>query len=106
MISMPGQRRSVRMIAVVALVVIFANPVAAQEAPKPSGAREQLAQQVEEQLATNEALKARIAKLEAALQGDVCADQAGAEALLKEVGPAPAADAAPSPAAAAGASVP
>ena len=94
------------MIAVAALIVIFANPVAAQEAPRPSRSREQLAQKVEEQLATNEALKARIAKLEAALQGDVCADQAGAEALLKEVGPAPAADAAPSSAAAAGVSVP
>jgi hypothetical protein len=58
--------------------------VAAQEAAEPSGSRARLEQQLQAQLAANEALKARIAKLEAALKGDVCADPAAVEALLKD----------------------
>jgi len=74
-----------------ALIALLASPAPAQDTGQASGPRAKLEQQLQAQLAANEALKARIAKLEAALKGDVCADPAAAEALLKEAAPANAA---------------
>lgn len=60
----------------------------AQEAPAASaGAMEE---KLKDALATNEALKERIKKLEEMLQRDVCADPATAEALLNAKVPTPA----------------
>ena len=60
---------------------------AAQQAP--AGSSEALEQKLKEALATNEALKERIQKLEEMLKRDVCADPAAAEALLNAKVPTP-----------------
>jgi cell division protein FtsB len=74
--SLPAQfTASVASLAV--LLGLAVAPVAAQES------REQLEQQLKEQQAKNEALKERIAKLEAVLKTDVCTNPE-AEAILNQ----------------------
>jgi hypothetical protein len=80
-----GYGRSVRVLPVipVLLVAILATAPLRSRAEETPPAHEALAEQLTAQLATNEALKQRIEQLEQMLKGDVCADPAAAEALLK-----------------------
>lgn len=67
-----------------ATVVIFAAALGLGVAPGlAQESREQLEQQLKEQQARNEALKERIAKLEAVLKTDVC-NNPEAEAILNQ----------------------
>jgi len=74
-------------VVVVGLVVVPASGTA-QEAPAASSAA--LEEKLKDALATNDALKERIKKLEEMLKRDVCADPAAAEALLNARVPTPA----------------
>ena len=90
--ALAGMRRrsAVALVAIGATmgVGLLARTGRADEAPAAPGAA--LEQKLKDALATNEALKERIKKLEEMLQRDVCADPAAAEALLNAKVPTPA----------------
>jgi hypothetical protein len=69
-----------------AMLPLVAAPTGAHAQDAGDG-RQRLEQQLAQQQALNEALQARVARLEELLKGDVCADPAAAEALLNEPAP-------------------
>ncbi len=75
----------IRITLLTAVAVATLTPVARRTgAEEPQATREQLQEALQNQLAVNEGLKARIDKLTNALKSDVCANPAATDALLKE----------------------